>query len=64
VRSVIDSVRQAEERIDGLVKDLHDIETEMSLLIHRSETASSKSRGVQFISSASESGKRLCDALK
>ena len=45
MRSAIESVRQAEERIDGLVKDLHDIETELSLLIHRSETATNMSRG-------------------
>jgi hypothetical protein len=30
-------VRYAEERIDTLVKDLQDIESELSLLIHRSK---------------------------
>eukprot|EP00291_Cryptomonas_curvata_P011983 CAMPEP_0172200806 /NCGR_PEP_ID=MMETSP1050-20130122/29573_1 /TAXON_ID=233186 /ORGANISM="Cryptomonas curvata, Strain CCAP979/52" /LENGTH=213 /DNA_ID=CAMNT_0012878231 /DNA_START=72 /DNA_END=710 /DNA_ORIENTATION=+ len=37
VRSEIETVRYAEERIDMLVKDLQDIESELSLLIHRSK---------------------------
>jgi hypothetical protein len=37
VRSEIETVRYAEERIDTLVKDLQDIESELSLLIHRSK---------------------------
>ena len=43
VRGAVEAVRQAEERIDGLVKDLHESETELSLLSHRSQNASFKS---------------------
>ena len=45
VRDVVEAVRQAEVRIDDLVKDLHEIEAELSLLIHRSETASKMNNG-------------------